>query len=289
MRALGSSAPSFAAAVLTAAAWVSLGAPAFAQPVNVPPPVKAPQRERTGVSATNADIGKYEALYGTPEEIPLEEVIRMLQRGERFAHSVRTRGRFEDPGSGAAARSRPTYALCEGPRCLSPIRPAEEIAHAFEVESESFRARELEIVGAFDNGEFLFWSYTLATSSDPLPRGPGGGLTLEALVGQKAPFGNRDVTVRGQFRGRNLFGDLPAGSATTPTDWVIGDGPSYVWVTGKPPKGSGFSLDPASRADCAFWLVVEGRPERHGEVVVLRARRVQFLGRSSGRASSPPQ
>ncbi len=287
MRGFRSLAPSFAGAVLTAAVWAFLGASAVAQPVQAPPPVKAPQRERTDVSATNADISKYEALYGTPEEIPLEEVIRMLQRGERFAHSVRTRGRFEDPGSGAAPRSRPTYALCEGPRCLSPIRPAEEIAHPFEVESESFRARELEIVGAFENGEFLFWAYTLATSSDPQPRGPGGGLTLEALVGQKAPFGNRDVTVRGQFRGRNLFGDLPAGSGATPADWVISDGPFYVWVTGKPPKGSGFSLDPGSRADCAFWLVVEGRPEKQGEVVVLRARRIQFLGRSPGRPSGP--
>ncbi len=288
MRAYRSRAPSFAAAILIAAVLVPLGASASAQPVKVPPPVTPPQRERTGVSATNADIAKYEALYGSPEDVPLEEVIRMLQRGERFAHAVRTRGRFEDPGSGATPRSRPTYVLCEGPRCLSPIRPAEEIAHTFEVESESFRARELEIVGAFESGNFHFWSYTLPDPTEARPRGPGGGLTLEALVGQKAPFGNRDVTVRGQFRGRNLFGDLPAGSGATPADWVIGDGPFYAWVTGKPPKGSGFSLDPASRADCAFWLVVEGRPERHGEVVVLRARRIQFLGRSPGRASGPP-
>jgi hypothetical protein len=279
--------PSFAVAVLTAAVLATLGPLASAQPVKVPPPVKPPQRERTAYSATNADIGKYEARYGTAEDIPLEEVIRMLQRGERFAHAVRTRGRFEDPGSGAAPRSRPTYALCEGPRCLSPIRPVEEIAHAFEVASASFRARELEIVGAFDNGEVLFWIYTLATASEAQPRAPGGGLSLEALVKQEAPFGTRDVTVRGQFRGRNLFADLPADSAATPADWVIGDGPFYVWVTGKPPKGSGFSLDPSSRADCAFWLAIEGRPERHGEVVVLRARRIQFLGRSPGRASGP--
>ena len=164
MRDFRSRAPSFAAAVLATAAWLSLGAPASAQPV------RPPQRERTGVSTTNADISRYEALYGTPEDIPLEEVIRMLQRGERFAHAVRTRGRFEDPGSGATPRSRPTYALCEGPRCLSPIRPAEEIAHVFEVESASFRARELEIVGAFESGDFLFWSYTLPDPSEA-PRG----------------------------------------------------------------------------------------------------------------------
>jgi len=288
MRAFRSRAPSFAAAVLAAAALVPFGRQASAQPLKVPPPVESPQRERTGVSATNADIGRYEALYGTPEDLPLEDVIRMLQRGERFAHAVRTRGRFEDPGSGATPRSRPSYALCEGPRCLSPIRPVEEIAPAFEAESESFRARELEIVGAVESAGFLFWSYALPDPTEARPRGPGGGLTLEALVTQKAPFGNRDVTVRGQFRGRNLFGDLPAGSGVTPADWVISDGPFYAWVTGKPPRGSGFSLDPASRADCAFWLAVEGRPERHGEVVVLRARRIQFLGRSPVHASGPP-
>ncbi len=287
MPGLRSEASSLATAVLTAAALGALGPLASAQPVKVPPPVKPPQRERAALGATNADISKYEALYGTPEDIALEEVIKMLQRGERFAHAVRTRGRFEDPGSGATPRSRPTYALCEGPRCLSPIRPVEEIAHPFEAESESFRARELEIVGALDGGEFLFWTYTLAGPAEARPRGPGGGLTLEALVKQEAPFGTRDVTVRGQFRGRNLFGELPAGSGATPTDWVIGDGPFYVWVTGKPPKGSGFSLDPASRADCAFWLAVEGRPEKHGEVVVLRARRIEFLGRSPGRPRGP--
>jgi len=44
-------------------------------------------------------------------------------------------------------------------------------------------------------------------------------------------------------------------------------------VTGKGPRGKGFSLNPASRADCAFWLEVQGRPERRGEVVVLKAGR----------------
>ena len=45
-------------------------------------------------------------------------------------------------------------------------------------------------------------------------------------------------------------------------------------------RSSGFSLNPASRADCVYWLDVEGRPEKHGDVVVLRAKSLRFLGRS---------
>lgn len=264
--------------LLVLAALGALAAPASGQPV------KPPQRDRSSVAITNAPIGRYEGLYGTPEDIPLEEVIRMLERGEPFGHAVRTRGRFQDPDSreGGPPGGVPEYALCEGQRCLHPIRPAEEIAREFHAESVGLRARELEIVGAFESGYFLFWSYSVATPSPARPRGPGAGSTLEALVTGQAPLGSRDLTVRGQFRGRNLFGDLPAGSEATAADWVIGDGSFSVWVTGKAPKGSGFALDPASRADCAFWLEVEGRPEKRGDVVVLKARRVRFLGRSAG-------
>jgi len=234
-------------------------------------PAQPPQRERTGVAMTNAGIDRYEALYGTPEDVPLEELLGMLARGEALTRAIRTRGRFDDHDT--------SYSLCEGRRCLQGLRPVAEIQQKFDTQAASFRSRELEVVGAFDGGHFTFWSYSLATAEDARPRGPGAS-AIQELVNRKSPFENKDVTVRGQFRGGNLFGDLPAGSGATPADWVISDGPFSVWVTGKGPRGKGFSLNPASRADCAFWLEVEGRPLRLGEVVVLKAGRIVFLGRS---------
>jgi hypothetical protein len=265
-------------AAMTAAALIPRAA---GQAQSVPTPPHEPSAE----APSNAGIVRYEALYGVPEDIPLEEVARMLDNRQVFAHAIRTRGRFDDrdrrgrPGSSAdRSAAAPTYSLCEGRRCLAPIQPVAEIAKAFGAEVERLSARELELVGAFESGHFAFWSYTLATAA-ARPGGPGGS-ALQDLVNRKTPFENKDVTVRGQFRGENLFGDLPAGSALAPTDWVLADGPFSVWVTGKAPRGSGFSLNPASRADCVYWLDVEGRPERHGEVVVLKAKSLRFLGRS---------
>lgn len=231
-----------------------------------------PQRERTGVAISNADgIGRYEALYGAPEEVPLEDVLGMLARGEPLPRAIRTRGRFDDHDT--------AYSLCEGRRCLQGILPVAEIKQKFDTQAASFRSQELEVIGTFDNARFSFWSYDLVAAEDARPRGPGGS-DVQDLVSRTSPFENKDVTVRGQFRGSNLFGDLPAGSGATPADWVISNGPYSIWVTGKPPRGKGFSLNPASRADCAFWLEVQGRPARLGEVVVLKAGRILFLGRS---------
>jgi hypothetical protein len=257
-----------AAALVLALVAAANRSPALA-PAQVP--ARPPQREGTGVAITNAGIGRYEALYGTPEDVPLEEVLGMLARGEAFRTAIRTRGRFDDQDT--------SYSLCEGRRCLKAIQPVAEIQHEFDTQAASFRSRELEVVGVFEGGRFTFWSYSLATAEDARPRGPGGS-AIQELVNRKTPFENKDVTVRGQFRGGNLYGDLPAGSGATTADWVISDGPFSVWVTGKAPRGKGFSLNPASRADCVFWLEVQGRPARLGEVVVLKAGRILFLGRS---------
>jgi hypothetical protein len=79
------------------------------------------------------------------------------------------------------------------------------------------------------------------------------------------------VTVIGAFGGRNLFGDLPKGSQRTPNDWVLKQGTNAVWVTGKPPQGKGWRLDPDYRGDTAKWLQVTGRVEAANGVTYLRA------------------
>lgn len=82
------------------------------------------------------------------------------------------------------------------------------------------------------------------------------------------------VHVTGQFRGRNLFGDLPAGSQRDPDDWVLKHDDTAVWVTGKAPRGKGWSLDPGYAGDSKRWLEVEGRLEVVNGVGYLRASKV---------------
>ncbi len=107
------------------------------------------------------------------------------------------------------------------------------------------------------------------------PRGAGsGGLGLGGLLTDGDRHEGQTVTVVGLFAGRDLYGDLPAGSARTPSDWVLKLGPHAVWVTGKKPEGKGWRLDPGYKGDTARWLQVTGRVERQGDVTFLRASKV---------------
>ena len=47
-----------------------------------------------------------------------------------------------------------------------------------------------------------------------------------------------------------------------------------VWVLGKEPRGKGWRLDPTYAADSRRWLEVEGRLERCGTAVCLKAKNV---------------
>ena len=95
----------------------------------------------------------------------------------------------------------------------------------------------------------------------------------------------RIVTASGVFRGSNLFDDLPAESRRHASDWVLKDGPFSIWVTGKAPKGNGFSLDPRSRSDCHWRLEVGGKVETAGGYVYLRAKSVTLVRRERDEAA----
>ncbi len=68
------------------------------------------------------------------------------------------------------------------------------------------------------------------------------------------------VTVQGQFRGRNLFADLPQAPAGGDgrREFVIRSADAAIWVTGKQPKGRGFNFDINSRLDTRRWVEVSG-------------------------------
>ncbi|HVQ29425.1 MAG TPA: hypothetical protein VMV21_07605 [Vicinamibacteria bacterium] len=107
---------------------------------------------------------------------------------------------------------------------------------------------------------------------------PTGALTREILT-NPADFVGKTVRIRGQFRGRNLFGDLPTRSRRDDEDWVLKDGELALWVTGKAPRGKGFALDPGYKGDTVRWLEVAGKAEVTDGIVYLRASKITLAAK----------
>lgn len=126
-------------------------------------------------------------------------------------------------------------------------------------------------------------SLTLLGLSDMEPRArPGarpGRSALAEILADPARYAGKPIRIVGQFRGRNLFGDLPEGSQRAPADWVLKDGEHAVWVVGRAPKGKGFALDPSYKGDSSRWLEVEGKPEVLNGILYLRAGKVALAQR----------
>lgn len=100
--------------------------------------------------------------------------------------------------------------------------------------------------------------------------GAAPGFARQVIEEGSASAGRR-IRIIGQFRGRNFFSDLPANSVRNKEDWVLKDGETAIWVTGKPPRGQGWSLDPMYKGDMSKWLEVEGKPELVNGILYLRA------------------
>jgi hypothetical protein len=59
--------------------------------------------------------------------------------------------------------------------------------------------------------------------------------------------------------------------------WVVRYGPFWVWVTGRKPRGDGWSLDARRLDDTLRWIEVAGRVEVRDECVVLKAEEVTLV------------
>ena len=69
--------------------------------------------------------------------------------------------------------------------------------------------------------------------------GGGGpaGATLRRLALDPLAHLGETVAVSGRFRGRNLYGDLPAAPGQSRWDFVLASVDAAVWVAGREPKG----------------------------------------------------
>ena len=81
---------------------------------------------------------------------------------------------------------------------------------------------------------------------------------LRALAMEPARFEGQQVTIIGQFRGRNLFGELAESPAKGRYEFVLRSGDAALWVIGVQPKGKAFNFDPSKRIDTGRWVSVQG-------------------------------
>jgi hypothetical protein len=240
-------------------------------------------------------------VYGEPIKLSLDDEISRPWPEKR---AIRTSGLLREAPPRASSPRRPEweqaesrFMICRNWYCLA-LTPVSEMREVFSGQLPAWLNRELEVVGAIDTMDehgrigglgpkaFAVWSVALG---DERPRRDrkNTGSVLEALVTDPTAYVGKAVTVKGRFRGANLFEDLPPESRLSPEDWVLRDGPFSIWICGKPPKGQGFALDPRSRSESRWRLEVEGRVEVRNRYVYLRARSVLLVGRGEPEEAQP--
>ena len=98
--------------------------------------------------------------------------------------------------------------------------------------------------------------------------------SIRAIALEPWKYDTQKITVIGNFRGRNLFGDLPGAPGKSRYDFVLRGVEGAIWVTNLRPRGSGFELDVNRRVDTDKWLEVTGTIVRERGLVSLEATRL---------------
>jgi len=93
--------------------------------------------------------------------------------------------------------------------------------------------------------------------------------SLRALALQPWRFEGQAVTIVGEFRGRNLFGDQPSAPGKSRFDFVLRSADAAVWVTDLRPRGRGFDLSVEARVDTGRWLQVSGTVQQDRGMVTI--------------------
>jgi len=95
--------------------------------------------------------------------------------------------------------------------------------------------------------------------TDAMSVKPGDGVpTLREIALDPSSYAGKRIRITGQFRGKNLYGDVPQGPGLSQWDFVLRAADSAVWVTGLRPRGKGFNLNPGARVDTGNWLEATG-------------------------------
>jgi len=221
-----------------------------------------------------AQMNEYEMRYGQTIEVSVDNLLQMPE--QYVGKAVRTRAQLEMMPS-----LNRVYALRGTFGGYLYLYPVPEVAQDFENEMKKFLGKEVEVTGGVGTGKdpntgqtivyLQVWAFLGPPDEKPGRRPDTAQVTLEDLVTKAERFDGKLVTVRGQFRGSNLFGDLPSASRQRSSDWVLKEEVFAVWVSGKKAKGEGWTLDPGLRRDTGKWVQVTGRVRVDSRVVTIQA------------------
>jgi hypothetical protein len=117
-----------------------------------------------------------------------------------------------------------------------------------------------QLLKAYDEGEWprpgqvVALVVTDAMSVKPADDPP----TLRIIALDPSRYVGQRVKITGQFRGRNLYGELPQAPGISQWDFVLHAADAAVWVTGLRPRGRDFNLDIDKRVDTGRWFEATG-------------------------------
>jgi hypothetical protein len=244
-----------------------------------------------------AQTNQYEMRYGEPVDVTLTD---LLQNPDPYLdRSVRTRGQLEM----ALDLSR-SYKMRDTFGTYVQLLPVNDVAFEFEEMAKKAVGKEIEVTGLFrrrtssdtrldqtTNYVIMLWAFVgppdkeFEKSAEKMAK----GVRLEDLVTSPGKWDGKMVRVSGHFRGKNLFGDLPAKSERSGSDWVIKDELYAVWITNRKPKGEGFSLDASLKRDTGKWMEVVGRVSTVGGVTYIQAAKVSLGSAPAAAAAAPAE
>jgi hypothetical protein len=113
-------------------------------------------------------------------------------------------------------------------------------------------------------GEELFLNITGVTAAQN-----AASPSVRALALEPWKFVGQMVTLVGQFRGRNILGDLPASPAKGRYDFVLRSADGAIWVTGLRPRARGIELSVDARVDTGRWVQVTGTVAHERGLVMI--------------------
>ncbi len=244
----------------------------------------------------------YQQLYGEPVRVGVWD---LAQSPESYdGRAVRTHGRLEQAFGSVSTGRRLT--LRDSAAAAVDLVPVPELNGVSDADTSRMLGHDAEVVGVFrmyggrgtgdvgtltNAGQIVFWELTGGPDERPAKSQPAPTYTLEALLEQAERRAGQRVRVVGQFRGSNLFGDLPTRSRVRSDDWVLKDDVYAIWISGRKPKGKGFNLDAGLKRDTGKWLEIVGRVSARAGVVYVEAESVDLTTAPTPTASvadAPP-
>lgn len=115
---------------------------------------------------------------------------------------------------------------------------------------------------------------TAIVATNALPASVPLAPSIRAIVLSPSRYLGQRVTIRGQYSGRNLSGDLPDAPGKSRYDFVLRSTDAAIWVINIRPKGKDFELALDSRLDSGRWLEVSG--------AVQQGRGLQWIDADAG-------